>query len=499
MLEGLEATEIRLSQLERTKRIDAEYFKKHFLHLSEVLASRKTRELTQLVFVSDGNHFSIAENFTDEGIPYYRGQDVTGKPFVELSTPKYIDEKAFFEPHMKRSHLKQGDVLLSIVGTIGESSLVTSTQPATCSCKLAILRPKNINPNYLAILLQSDYGKSQIARLTRGAIQMGLLLEDMDQVLIPSFSEAFENSVSQAVKLSQTAIETSKTTQQHAEQMLLNVLGLENWQPMQALSYSRKASAVFTAERFDAEHYQEKYYTAKETLTKAGALDFVPITQLLTTLTNGHTPLHHNLTQGEVPFLCAEHVTDFEVHYNSEKKILTQHHQTELARTAVKENDVLLTIKGRVGNAAIANHVPGNINMNQDVALLRFNDHLPLWYIVSFLNSIFGKLQTEQMCTGAINPFLGLFNISKFTIPVFDKKIMQNIADKTQEFILAAKQQKQQSNALLEAAKRAVEMAIEESEEAAMAYLQPFIHSESGYNGLSDTSQRDDETDQPED
>ncbi|MBJ6611674.1 MAG: hypothetical protein JG718_15035 [Candidatus Thiothrix moscowensis] len=58
---------------------------------------------------------------------------------------------------------------------------------------------------------------------------------------------------------------------------------------------------------------------------------------------------------------------------------------------------------------------------------------------------------------------------------------------------------RQQAKSLLEAAKRAVEIAIEESEEAAMAYLQPFLSSESDYNGLSDTSQRDDQTNQTED
>jgi hypothetical protein len=54
---------------------------------------------------------------------------------------------------------------------------------------------------------------------------------------------------------------------------------------------------------------------------------------------------------------CAEHVSDFEVHYDSDKRIL-------------------LTIKGRVGNAALVEYLPGPANINQDVALLRLNARL---------------------------------------------------------------------------------------------------------------------------
>ena len=174
---------------------------------------------------------------------------------------------------------------------------------------------------------------------------------------------------------------------------------------------------------------------------------------------------------GEVPFLCAEHISDFEINYESEKRILDIHHRTELARTALRNQDVLLTIKGRVGNAAIVEDVPSAVNINQDVALLRFNKRLPLWYIIAFLNSKFGKLQSEQMCTGAINPFLGLFSIRQCTIPVFDSSIMEEIAEQTRSKVLAARKSKRHATELLDAAKRAVEIAIESSEAAALEFL----------------------------
>ena len=104
----------------------------------------KGRPITDFVSVSDGNHMKISDKFIEEGIPYYRGQDIHNF-FIESANPICIDRQTYDVPYMKRSHLKKGDVLLSIVGTIGESALVYSDRNATCSCKLAILRPEKLS------------------------------------------------------------------------------------------------------------------------------------------------------------------------------------------------------------------------------------------------------------------------------------------------------------------------------------------------------------------
>ena len=140
-MDGLECSEINRSELERTLRIDSEFYSKSAIKVSDMLQSRSHDLLTTFVDVSDGNHMGISDCFIDEGVPYYRGQDA-GAFFIENSNPICINEKTFELPVMKRSHLKKGDVILSIVGTIGSLSLVYSDKSATCSCKLAILRPK---------------------------------------------------------------------------------------------------------------------------------------------------------------------------------------------------------------------------------------------------------------------------------------------------------------------------------------------------------------------
>jgi type I restriction enzyme S subunit len=235
--------------------------------------------------------------------------------------------------------------------------------------------------------------------------------------------------------------------------------------------FTRRFSEAFKNERLDSEHYREKYYVANKRLIAAGAKTFIPLGDLLTTLTNGHTPLHHDLRTGTVPFLCAEHVSNFEACYDSDKRILLEHHNGELARTALRKNDVLLTIKGRVGNLALVENVVGPININQDVALLRLNSRLPIWFILAFVNSFFGQLQTEQLSTGGINPFLGLSNVRRLNIPEFPPEVMMLIADQTKTDVHAARRGQGLAKDLLEKAKTAIEIAIDQNEATALKYL----------------------------
>ena len=183
------------SELERTLRLDAEFFRKAHMRATNIVRSRQHDSVAAVAAVSDGNHFTISTDFVDKGIPYYRGQDVVGNFFIEQAAPNYITEEAFRRPYMRRSHLKQGDVLLSIIGTIGELSLVANNEPATCSCKLAILRPRTIRPEFLAVALRSRIGRLQVERQTRGAVQMGLVLADMDELHVPRFDGSLEDRI----------------------------------------------------------------------------------------------------------------------------------------------------------------------------------------------------------------------------------------------------------------------------------------------------------------
>ena len=260
-MDGLECSEISKNDLERTLRIDSEFYQKENLNVEKLLQKTEYFPLTKFTSVSDGNHMAISDRFITVGIPYYRGQDVKSF-FIEDSQPICIDEESFGSSYMMRSHLQKGDVLLSIVGTIGKLSLVNSNRKATCSCKLAILRPqKGVSGEVIATFLTSKYGQNQIKKYTRGAVQMGLILEDMDQLLVPNFSNEFITKITELFTDMNQAKTNSILVYDEANRLLLERLSIETqFEDNGIISTSKLLSESFKVSgRLDAEYYQPKY------------------------------------------------------------------------------------------------------------------------------------------------------------------------------------------------------------------------------------------------
>jgi type I restriction enzyme M protein len=336
------------------------------------------------------------------------------------------------------------------------------------------LRPKNknIKPEYFASFLKSRFGQDQIQRFTRGAVQMGLILEDMTQLVIPDFSPKFEDTISEIVLVAQQCLKQSELKYQQAEDLLLSELGLEDWQPTEeTVAVKSFAESFLSSGRLDAEYYQPKYDDLLKKLKALQPKRIIHLELLLSMITNGHTPRYHDLSIGEIKFLTAEHVGDFRINYATEKRILEVHHETELSRTRLFNNDILVTIKGKIGNAVIIEELSEEVNINQDVALIRLEKGVNPWYIVGFLNSMIGKTLVDQICTGQINPFLSLGNLKQIPIPIFDNSYMDKLGNQIKLKIHAARKDESKSKQLLEIAKTGVERAIETDEETTIEWI----------------------------
>ena len=261
LLKGLEISEIKLSALERTWRLDPEFYSKAHLDIAARLKTNSAVSLTEFADISDGNHIGVSDEFCAEGVPYFRGGDIK-EFFLSFVHPEYcVPESIYAKPTMIRSHMKQGDVFVSIVGAIiGQIGMKTDEASALCSCKLGILRPKKHKTSaYIAAFLLSDVGQSQISRYRRGSAQTGLILDDFEQLLVPCFSDGFylgiDKMVSAALKARQGSVESMKT----AEEALLAELGLAGWTPTDEAISVKTYLDFLSAERFDAEYFQPKY------------------------------------------------------------------------------------------------------------------------------------------------------------------------------------------------------------------------------------------------
>lgn len=457
MTDGLEISEVRLSELERTIRFDSEFYRKSFLKENEILKGIPHLSLTDKVKVSDGNHMSISEKFLLNGIPYYRGQDVKSF-FIEDSTPICIDEQTFNNTYMKRSHLEYGDILLSIVGTIGSVSLVSTQNKSTCSCKLAILRPNLCDSDIIALFLSSKYGQHQIKRLTRGAVQMGLILEDIDQIVFPVFGDKFKSKVSENIKRVKELKQKSVSEYFSAENLLNDYLGVsdfdENSCAVKSLSDSFKQSG-----RLDAEYYLPKYDALFETLSKFTTANLGELVSIKKSIEPGSEAYQDE----GIPFVRVSDVNKFGISEPSVR--LSPAIVSDIESLYPRKNTILLSKDGSIG---IAYKVEEDMQVVTSGALLHLtvkdtSQILPD-YLTLALNSQIVQLQAERDCNGAIIQHWKPSDIEKVRIPVLDTDKQKEISDKVQESFRLRKEAKR----LLEKAIKAVETAIETDEETAL-------------------------------
>jgi len=132
---------IQKSQIKNVRRIDADYFQPEYLELENKIYLTNSYRLWGNIegrFITGpfGSEFGV-ENYTSETqYRYVRGKDV--KEFFLLDDDNvYIPEKDY--ERLKKYSLKERDILVSVVGTLGNAAIVDSSiVPAIFSCKSTV-------------------------------------------------------------------------------------------------------------------------------------------------------------------------------------------------------------------------------------------------------------------------------------------------------------------------------------------------------------------------
>ncbi len=435
-------------------RLDADYYRPEYLRLEKLLDRCKLVRLADAAFITDGIHAS-PDTVEEDGVNYLSAKSVKDN-FFTLSNLLHISKAQ--DASNKRTRLRVDDVLLTTVGTIGNAAVVTEDiLPANIDRHLGLIRPKagsDIDPYFLSTFLNSDFGRFQTLREATGNVQLNLFLEKIRELKIPLLSES--RGIAAETRRAYGKLKAAEQNYLSAAKVFEEATGFPNVRSVREITYESRFSDLTKNHRLDAEFYQPLYDRLMKTLQKTKPLAIPVMDELTEFVTNGHTPLHHDLSVGKVCFLTAEHVFDFRVDFTSDKRVQEEHHRTELAGTQLKEGDLLITIKGRIGNAAVVENLPHPTNINQDVALLRFQKDVSPYYVVAFMNSELGKALSQKYCTGQINPFLGLGNLTSIPVPIYQPKLMEKIANRTHSIVSRAQKEKDEALSLLQEAKSSI-------------------------------------------
>ncbi|MFH1920508.1 MAG: hypothetical protein ABIP48_11560, partial [Planctomycetota bacterium] len=135
-----------LSELPSDARLDAEYYQPEFLNLDKLLGQKRAIPWGQVggrfIVGPFGSSFLVENYEQDSPFRYVRGRDV--KPFFLLDDQNCSIPEADYR-RLAKYHLEVGDLLVSVVGTLGNVAIVTDDSgECVFSCKSTAYRPKGI-------------------------------------------------------------------------------------------------------------------------------------------------------------------------------------------------------------------------------------------------------------------------------------------------------------------------------------------------------------------
>ena len=149
-------------------------------------------ELGTLADIKGGKRLPKGVNLitTPNTHPYIRVRDLSNVVFASLSAEyEFVDDET--QKSIARYITSAGDVLISIVGTIGLTAIVDESLDQanlTENC-VKVTNLNGVSSEYLLLYLRSPEGIEAITRGTVGAVQLKLPIKNIKAIPIPLLSK----------------------------------------------------------------------------------------------------------------------------------------------------------------------------------------------------------------------------------------------------------------------------------------------------------------------
>jgi type I restriction enzyme S subunit len=179
---------LRESAIAKLDQLAQSVFSQIFLDAKHSIAIKKLGEICD---VRDGTHDS-PKYVNKKGIPLITSKNLT-RGFIDLSDVNLISSNDFFEIN-KRSKVDCGDILMPMIGTIGNPVIVKDQNPNFAIKNVALIKQTPNSPNsiYLKAVLEGASFKSYVEKISRGGTQKFLGLGDIRKFKISIVNKKIE-------------------------------------------------------------------------------------------------------------------------------------------------------------------------------------------------------------------------------------------------------------------------------------------------------------------
>ena len=296
---------------------------------------------------------------------------------ITFDSPRYLSQ-IDFEQESKRTRIKSGDVLLTIVGTVGRAAVVGENMPQfTLQRSVAVLHPnvEICDSRYLMYALQAN--RNHIESRAKGVAQKGIYLKEVADIelQIPLLSE-----------------------QTHRVKVLDKIAFVIKFHQKQLQKLDELVKARFV----------EMFGDCKS---------MVSMNELCSIITDGtHQP--PRFQESGIPFIFVSNLVGNVVTYNAEKFISEDTYAELYKRTPIEIGDLLLSTVGSYGHPAVVTEDRKFLFQRHIAYLKPRHNMVNSFYLHSALLAPDGQRQIEEKVKGIAQKTLNLSEIKKIVVPL---------------------------------------------------------------------------------
>lgn len=315
------------------------------------------------------------------------------------------------------------------------------------------------NPYYVSTFLNCKYGYCQLRRRGIKATRPEIKLVEFPDIVIPEFSDRLYSAVEASVRKANTLLELASGTMELSAKLIIDSLavGSSHAERVSKALVGFKNSFQLTG-RLDAEYYQLKYKNYEAAVFGASngytfvKNEFVPVKKSCPRTLDNYNYVEIGDIDVGTGSAFANTVATEELPDNA--KIMTQ------------KGDLLVsTVRPNRGAVAILGN--GDLLVSGAFTVLREDGDYPKEVLQVLLRTSMYRDWLLRFNVGTSYPVIKDEDVLNMPIPILGDDIKQDVVAKVNESASLRRQSKQ----LLEYAKQAVEMAIEQGEDIALAWL----------------------------
>lgn len=456
---------VKSEKVRSSQRLDAEYFDPTHLDLEGALSRHSTPRLSEFCDVVSSAFYPSATHLYSSGdVPFMRCVDLVPQPFVlQLAENSFAKlPKDFLADHKNIQLIGQMEIAISKVGSPCFASIIYDLQYVALSrTVLGLKNVRGIDPFFLTVYLRCKYGFQQMLRERELTIQYQLTLDRVRSLKVYKPREAkFEQAVVSIFHDSVAALQRAFALEFSAKDVLLDLFGLKSWEPNQHIGFTANYSEIKRVNRIDAEYFHPHVdQMLSAVIASKGILR--PFSDVVCLRDRNFKPVSdrkYNYIELSDIGMNGQ-ITEFSNKFGYD--LPTR------ARRLVHDGDVIISsVEGLLSSVAL-------ISSKEDGFLCSTGFHVAYskYYnpetLLVLAKSPFVQWQLKRACSGTILTAIAKQELNKIQMPIIHSVAQAEIKKLIKQMYF----EQSRSKELLDVAKRAVEIAIEEDEEAAIEYI----------------------------